>query len=708
MKGRLSFFHWVPGFALVTMAIGCTAGLAAAETRSNRVFHVSRDGSDVAAGTYDQPFRTIERARDQIRALKNRDGLPPGGVEVHIHPGEYPVRQAFRLTADDSGTVDAPITYRAAGNEAPRFHGGVRLRGFKPVSDATTLERMPESTRNQVREADLAQAGVTQLLPFLLGGFSSGRGFRTHPAMELFINGEPMRLARWPNEGFVQTGEVPGPLTLQAYDRRPGSPTGRFRYEGDRPARWTGEPDAWLYGYWFWDWADSYEKIERVDLEQRELILAQPWHHYGYRKGQRYYAVNLLSELDAPGEWYLDRTRGRVMLYPASDLDQAAVEISLVASPLLELNEASHLRFQGLIWETGAADGVRVQGGESVVLEGCTVRKMAGNGVEIRGGRLHQVRSCDIHTLGRGGVVLIGGDRKTLSLGEHLVENCHIHHLSRIDHTYTPGVFVDGAGQRIRHNLIHHVASSAMRIEGNEHLIELNEAHRVVLESDDQGAVDMFGNPTYRGNVYRFNYWHHLGDWDRAGEQPHTQRAGIRLDDAICGVWVYGNIFQRCSTGKSHFGGVQVHGGKDNLIEANLFVDTAAAVSFSAWGEQRWRKFVEKALDHAAIDRALYLTRYPTLAQLAENHDVNVVRSNVALRTGSLFLRPPAGLVSRENREHPDRREMPEGPDGRLVWSQAEAEHLGVGHIPFARIGLYTDSWRPAKDAAALLRGVRP
>ena len=223
------------------------------------------------------------------------------------------------------------------------------------------------------------------MIPFELGGFSSGRGFRTHPAIELFVDGDPMTLARWPNEGFVKTGKVPGPLTLTAWDRRPGTPEGRFQFEGDRPARWLDEPDAWLYGYWFWDWADSYEKIERIDPEQREITLAKPWHGYGYREGQRYHAVNLLSELDAPGEWYLDRTRNHIYLFPKATLNDAVIEISVAAFPLLEIEAASHLRFQGLLWECGAADGVRILGGEDVRLEGCTIRKMAGNGVEIRG-----------------------------------------------------------------------------------------------------------------------------------------------------------------------------------------------------------------------------------------------------------------------------------------------------------------------------------
>ena len=271
------------------------------------------------------------------------------------------------------------------------------------------------------------------------------------------------------------------------------------------------EPDAWLYGYWFWDWADSYEKIERIDLARREISLAKPWS--GYRKNQRYHAVNLLAELDLPGEWYLDRGSRRVFLFPKVDPGLSVVELSVAPFPLLDLDGASHLRFQGLLWESGAADGVRIAGGEDCRLQGCTIRKMAGTGVEVRGGRRHELRSSEIHTLGRGGVALAGGDRKTLSPGEHRVENCHIHHVSRIDHTYTPGVWVDGVGQVLRHNLIHHVASSAMRVEGNDHLVEFNEVHNVVEESGDAGAYYVGRDWTQRGNVLRVDQFViHCGD----------------------------------------------------------------------------------------------------------------------------------------------------------------------------------------------------
>ncbi|MBM3288669.1 MAG: right-handed parallel beta-helix repeat-containing protein [Candidatus Hydrogenedentes bacterium] len=675
---------------LSAVAAFASAGAAAQDV----TLHVAPAGRDDAAGTAESPFQTLERARDEVRTLKQRGAIDAAGVTVLVHPGDYPLRGTLRLTAVDSGADGAPVVYRAAGPAPPRFTGGTRLTSPTAVSDSNALARIPESARGHVVEFDLAAAGVSTIIPFELGAFASGRGAQTHPAMELFVDREPMTWARWPNAGFVETGDITGPQSLKGWDNKPGSPEGRFRFEDDRIARWAEETDAWLYGYWYWNWADSYEKIERIDPAAHEIVLAQPWHRYGYKKGMRFFAVNMLCELDAPGEWYLDRARGKVYLYPKEDLANAAIEISTTAFPFVEIDGASHVRFEGLTWDCGAADGIIVRGGENVQIVGCTIARMAGAGIEVRGGRGHTVRSCDIHTMGRGGIVMAGGDRKTLVRGDHLVENCRVHHLSRIDHTYTPGVWLDGVGNRIRHNLFHDIASSAMRIEGNDHLIELNEAHHVVTESDDQGAVDMFGNATYRGNVYRYNYWHHLGSAEQHGDSDKPQRAGIRLDDAICGVEIRGNIFQRCCDAPTHFGGVQIHGGKENLVEGNLFVDCGAAVSFSAWGEARWLKFVANALDAPAIDKALYLERYPALAHLSEGNDTNTIRANLMLRCGQTFLRAPAGVVASGNRELPEGKEFPEGPDGRIVWSHDDAQRLGLGDIPFDTIGLYPDEWR--------------
>lgn len=672
--------------------------------------HVAPMGSDSDSGTAGRPLATLEGARDRVRALKAERGLPLGGIMVLVHGGRYSVRQTFRLGAEDSGGEEAPIIYRAAAGETPVFSGGVRLTGFAEVEDPAVLARLLEEARGQVREVDLKAHGVTNLWPLELGGFASGRGFVTHPVMELFVAGQPQPLARWPNDGFVRVAEVtgapPNPEVAAA-----ASAEVRIRYEGDRPARWGEERELLLYGYWYYDWADSYERVKRVEVEQREFVLAPPYHRYGYRKGQRLYALNALSEIDRPGEWCIDRGRGKLYWHAPAAVRDAEVELSVAPFPFLELEEVSHVRFEGLTWELGCGDGVVVRGGEGCVWAGCTVRRFGGNGIDLRGGRGHGVQACDLYSLGRGGLRVAGGDRRTLEAGQHWVENCHLYDLSRVDHTYTPAVWLDGVGNRVAHNLMHHLGSSAMRVEGNEHQIEYNEITHVVLESDDQGGVDMFGNPTYRGNVYRYNYFHHIGHWRQPTEEPACGQAGIRLDDSISGTLVYGNVFYRCATGKLGFGGVQIHGGKENIVDNNLFVDCVSAVSFSPWGERRWREFTQDALAAPGIDHGLYLERYPALAGLSEGHDQNWLWRNLAVRCGRFLHRNRGGALLFDNAVTDDDPGFVDFGAGEfaLRGEVPMLDLLSFRPIPFGELGLYRDAHRrelPGELIRALRRGL--
>jgi len=654
------------------------------------VFYVSPNGSDTNPGTAAKPFVSLERVRDEIRRRRQAGGLPAGGVEVRLCGGQYSVRGTFELSAQDSGSASAPIVFRAEPGQKPVFSGGVKLGGFQGVDEPAVRARLPEVSRDKVRQVDLRQWGIRDLKPLVLGGYASGHGFRTFPVMELYCNGTPLTMARWPNEGWAKVADIVVPDGHKIHSLV-GSKTGRVRYEGDRPRRWLAETDAFLHGYWFWSWADSYERIAAIDPVKRELTLAQPWHRYGYRKGQHFYAVNLLAELDAPGEWYLDRRAAKVYLYPPADLARATVELSVLDRPMVRFEKVEHVTLEGLTWDLGAADAVMLRGCRNCLLTGCTVSRFAGDGVIVDGGTACGLLACNIESLGRGGISMSGGDRKTLTPAGHFVENCHIHHLSRIHPTYTPAVRVTGVGSRIAHNLFHDIASSAINLAGNEHLVELNEAYNIVMESDDQGGVDMFGNPTYRGNVFRYNYWHHVGDWQGADPNPPGGRAGIRLDDAISGVLVYGNVFYRSSTGTWPFGGLQIHGGKDNVADNNLFVDCHVAISFSPWSEQRWREYTQTTLDARDMDRQLYLRRYPALARLPETPNANLVLRNVVCGCGQFMARERGFNELVDNCVTGEKPGYPDAARGRFPFpvDAAILDACGFQPIPVDEIGLY-------------------
>jgi hypothetical protein len=656
------------------------------------VLDVTPTGNDATGA----PFATLEGVRDAIRALKKKGPLPRGGVVVKVARGSYPLQRTFTLGPEDSGEPHAPISYQGAEFPHTMISGSAGLRNFTKVVDPALLARLPEEARGKVWQTSLKALGITTVPPARLGGFGSGRGFRTTPALRLFAGDRELPLARWPNQGDVTIASVLVADGHQIHGLR-GSKTGRFTCASDRLARWTADRDMILSGYWFWDWAESRELVKAIDPATREITLEPPFHTYGYRAGQPFHATNLFSEIDQPGEWYLDRETLALYIHSLSGWptqgagdNQAPDGVRLTLAPMTAVvaDKVEHVRFQRLFWDGTAADGIHLKQCRNVVIEGCRFSRLGGDAVVISGGSNCGVVSCDFDSLGRGGIQLSGGDRKSLTPGRHYVTNCHLHHLSCVDPTYTPAVLASGVGHTIAHNRIHDLPSSAIRLGGNDHAVEFNEVFNVVTESDDQGAVDMWGDPTFRGNVFRYNSWHDIGH-NPDGSAPKLGRAAIRFDDAISGQLVEHNLFRRCGSGQHGFGAIQIHGGRDQVVRENLFVECPAAVTFSAWKLDRWQAFVGPKFPSPELDSAIYLARYPALATLMESANGNEFHRNLVLRCDAFILRQPPNTIARDNLV-----EAAGAPPAATPPDAAELRRAGLDPAKAARIGLVQDAWR--------------
>ncbi|MCL5742404.1 MAG: hypothetical protein M1541_00555, partial [Acidobacteria bacterium] len=263
-------------------------------------FYVSTKGNDRWAGTLRRPFRTLEHARDAARQAGS------GGVTIFVRGGDYRLAGTFRLSQSDSGTETAPAIYRNYGGETVRLLGGRTLRNWKPVRDKQVLNRFQASAQKHIVACDLRAAGITDY------GEMHSRGFARPTVashVELFFQGRRMTLARWPNGGFTR---IVAPGDQAAPRDEHGGILGRKElgliYQGDRPRNWKPSPDIWVHGYWAWDWANSYERVASIDLDKRLVLTAPPYANYGFRKNQPFYFLNVLEELDEPGEYYLDRS----------------------------------------------------------------------------------------------------------------------------------------------------------------------------------------------------------------------------------------------------------------------------------------------------------------------------------------------------------------------------------------------------------------
>lgn len=603
---------------------------------AQKVFHVSPAGNDRWSGELpepradgrDGPCATLEGARD---AARNARSAGASDIVVVIRGGRYELERSLVLDWRDSGSEDGSMRWRAAVGETVVITGSRTVNGWIPVRDPVSLGRLDPAARGQVVQTNIREQGITDV-----GGFQQRGG----PGLELFFQGDRMQIARWPNTGWLRIADIPqsgdslyneGLEREKRFDGVPvGRHYGRIAYEGDRPARWRDPSNAWLHGYWTWDWSDSFQRIGSIDTKRKEITLAAPHHHYGYTRNQRYYVLNVLEELDSPGEWYLDRATGILYFWPPGSLADGDCSVTTLESPLVVLEDTRQVQMEHLMLEQSRGEGVRIVGGSGNRIAGCTFRQLGGEAVVFDGGTDNTLVSSDLYDLSRGAVRLTGGDRASLTPGANAVVNNHIHHFSGWLRTGQYGIFLDGVGNRIAHNKIHDAPFEAIYLRGNDHVIEYNEIHHVTQETGDAGALHTGRDWTWRGNVIRHNYFH-----DLVGPGLHGVMA-VYLDDWASGFTVYGNVFVRA--GRAAF----IGGGRDNTVENNVFVECAPSVHVDARG-LGWAGYyfdgtypwMFERMEEMKFRQPPYSTRYPELLRLY-NDEPRIPKGNTIVRNISM------------------------------------------------------------------------
>lgn len=657
-------------------------------------WHVAPNGLDSNPGTAEAPFATLGRAREQVRTARLESPIPAGGATIWIHGGTYALASSLVLTVEDSGTSDRRVYFRAVQGEEVRLIGGRALpvEAFAPVTDAAVQARLDAAAQPNVRCVDLKALGITNLgaLPDEFEGAPS--------VPELFFNDTRMTLARWPNEGWAEIAEVvesgPAPWRKYESDKLPV-----FGYAGDRPSRWATAPGVWLEGYWCFDWSCETIKLASIDAAKRRITLAKPSNYglgHGNPAARRYVALNLLEELDSPGEYFIDRDAGRLYFWPPSTVEGARIVLSTLNEPVISLEGASFVVLRGLTVETCGGIAIRIQGGRNNRVVGCTVRNTGLGGISVEGGQEHRVTACDVYDVGTFGLRMEGGDRPTLTPCGHEAVNNHVYRVSRRQHTHAYNVHIGGVGVRLANNLISDAPHQAIGLGGNDHVIEFNEICRSGMETDDSGAFYMGRNPSERGSVLRYNFWHDIGS-----KLSHGSCA-VYFDDGAGGQTVYGNVFYRAAGG--NFGAVFLHGGHDNIVENNVFVECKRAIGHVPWNDAMWNEWLTgslwktRLLQEVDITKAPYVDRYPALVDYFEptkRPRTNRADRNVAVSCGSFI----DGNWSQSDNFLTDT--DPGFKDAKALNfalrgdSEVFKKIVGFEPIPFDKIGLYRDQLRP-------------
>ena len=617
--------------------------------------YVSPAGNDAWSGTRtdrapdgtDGPFETLLRARDELRRLRAAGSLNRGGT-VHVRGGTYRLSAPLALGPEDVGTSQAPIVWRAFEGEAVSLTGSLPVTGFQPWKGGILV-------------ADLKGTPLEKIV------------FR-----QLFFRGERQVMARYPNVDpadphFGQWAHVlatdPAPATHRSVSDNIPRVKDRFTATRDviKPT-WDKITQAEIAIHPAYGWAWNIVPIKSVDRETDTIWLSRPV-SYGLMIGDRYFVQNLLAELDAPGEWYLDRDEAKLYFWPPADLALGEVSVP-VAESLVVADGASHVTLREFTLENCGGTAVGLKDCTASLVAGCTIRNTGAWGVSISGGHNTGAVGNDICRTGAGGIRIHAGDRKTLTRGDCYADNNYIHHIAAFQRTYHTGVNLAGVGNRASHNLIHDCYHQGLLVGGNDHVVEYNVVRHTNLGSEDTGGLYMSSRDfTQRGTVIRYNVFHHVGGFGKRNSWNPVSNGqvefiypsftwGIYLDAPEVGCTVFGNVLYSVPVC-----GLFNHEGRDNRWENNILVD-APAFRASSGNYPDLNKlsysYIQNLRDQGGYE--VYLERYPELASYTDDPETHHTCAPGRFVRNIVYYTADGGRMMRE-------RNAAAWDNGQLVWS---------------------------------------
>jgi parallel beta-helix repeat protein len=556
-------------------------------------FYVSVNGNDAwtglqaeqAPGRMDGPFASLQRARDAARAA--RKDKPDEPCQVTVRQGKYYLEETLVLTPEDGGSAAAPVIYQAFPGEQVVLSGGRKIEGWQPF-------------RGHILAA---------VCPEIVGRRDKNR--------QLFHNGHVQTRARWPKN------DPADPLyTGFLFAEGPGEKDSHHSFiykEGSFRKEWAkiNQVDVNIY-----QWNGCYQvvvPIKSIDRDLRIVNLAHdgynvtnipPWSWpCPFMKGDRYFIENALEELDQPGEWCADYDEGIIYFWPAQELSAADEVVLPHLDCLIELQGASFVTIKGFTlaettggdaWHRTGLEGYGAQlplpgwtyCGEAVLLEGtrhcliedCLFHYVGGNAIYLaHANERNVIRHNEIAFAGANGICLLG--TKSGHPVFNLIEDNEIHH-SGCQNKYTAGIFLGiSDGTIMEHNHIHHVPHHAINLASNgygRNHVQYNRIEFACLELHDNGAINMWmdeldergyviRNAERAGHIIRNNY---IGDVigcrirEDGTRDEGTLTWGIYLDDFSSNCVIQDNIIVRAGSG------ICIHGGKNNLIENNMILNT--------------------------------------------------------------------------------------------------------------------------------------
>jgi hypothetical protein len=580
MKSQIKYIL-TPITVLALVAVGACMNGRVWKSQERTVI-VALDGDDKADGK-NKPVATLERARDIVREAREKGDNQKWTIAVE--PGRYSRESTFELTEKDFNTLYKGVPAKSI------FSGGIVINGWKNEGNGVWSAAVPGLAEDEIY---FEQLFVDNVRATRARWPKKQKDWKFGEVRKDFFNPEGVRQ-------IVVTNELKQVFCEQFVKAKEGDlsildsiPQEELRY-------------ATFVIHYHWDSARRI--ILGYDKNTRELHVAgkinKPWNPW--RKTSLYYVENVRTAFTEPGEWFLDKAKGKVYYRPLEGEDMNKVVVQAPRNnlaKLMQIKGSKSLSFEGLTFEvadeprrkremtynnfhkiykediskpgpTQAELGQAAAQCEAMVVADnlsdssftkCLFRNTGEYGLWIRNACTNNlIEKCAIEDVGAGGLRLCGFPNSPVTC-RNTIRNCIIRHGGRV-HPEGVGIWIgEGCDNVITHNHIHDFYYTGISIGWCWHYLGKsfrNEISWNLIEDIGQAAMaDMGGIYTLGiqtgtkiiNNVFRRIDSYAYGGW------------GIYPDQGSQDLLIANNLVYDTKDGSFH-----QHYGKDNIVSNNIF-----------------------------------------------------------------------------------------------------------------------------------------
>ena len=530
-----------------------------AEAEENAIkqfgIYVSPYGDDTNSGYSSAPVKTLARA---VKIYEGGNKQP-----IMVHGGTYRLSEAVVLK---SNAKDGGIVIKDFGDGEVVLSGAVELPSseFTAVTDSAVLNKIPSGARSYVKQISLAD--------YVDGEMSAYREYTPQQISdsyyELFSGDTAQTIARWPNTGFSTTSGVSG---------------NSFTVSSSKASLWKSADNGIIAGYFKYNWAFEDIYINKSSGGSSTITLnSTP--KYGLEDGQRFYAMNMLEELDTAGEYYIDNNAKILYYYPTSSFASVNPELSITDKTditdtyskncLMYIKGVTGVTISGITFDKTRGSGIVTDGGSNISIDGCTLKNIGNTAVSLTSSDSEVINS-HIYSIGGAGIKAEAGSNTSLTDGNIRIADNTIHNFGRIFRTYQGAIHLAGCGNIAEYNTIYDAPHCAVRFSGSKHKIKHNIIHDVVKETSDAGAIYAGRDWTSWGTAISSNYFYNIKN--NVGDS-YTNQA-VYIDDLLCGTTVSSNVIKD-SDCAALFGG-----GRGNTFKNNIIANCNVGLKYDNRGE---------------------------------------------------------------------------------------------------------------------------